>query len=95
MKRAMICVAMMSFVPPALAQGYGIRTMPAPRVQPIPKERPGYRGAYDRADDAWRAERHDCLYGRASSSTTQRACSDTLRNRQPLPSDFIKAPAAK
>ena len=97
MKRAVICTMMLSLSAPAAAQsnGYGIRPLPSPKPRPIPNARPGYEGAYDRADGAWRSERQSCLNGRRSSSATQRACDDTLRKRQPLSSDFVKAPAAK
>lgn len=97
MKRAVICTVMLSLATPALAQsgGYGIRTMPLPKPRPAPKVKPGYEGAYDRADGAWRDERQSCLYGRGSSSSTRRACDYTMRNRQPLSSDFLKKPAAK
>lgn len=97
MKRALIGTVFLSLATPALAQsnGYGIRTMPPPQPRSVPNERPGYEGAYDRANEGWRSERHDCLYGRGSSSSTQRACTETMRNRPPLSSDFVKAPPAK
>lgn len=97
MKRAVICILMLTLGTPVLAQsnGYGIRTMPLSKPRPAPKVKPGYEGAYDRADDAWRSERTSCLNGKGSSSSTRRACDYTLRNRQPLSSDFVKAPATK
>ena len=97
MKPTLVCIVMLSLATPALAQssGYGIRTMPPPKPRSIPVTRPGYEGAFDRADGIWRSERLDCLYGKGSSSSTRRACDYTMRNRQPLPSDFVKAPTAK
>ena len=94
MKRALVCTIMLSLAAPAVSQtGYGIRTTPPQSKRP--SARPGYEGSYDRADAGWQSERHNCLYGRASSKATRRACNDTLRNRQPLSSDFVKAPAVK
>ncbi|MBN8808721.1 MAG: hypothetical protein J0I47_10910 [Sphingomonas sp.] len=79
---------------PVAAQSFGISRTPAPS-RAAPPERPGYEGAYDRADRTWRGERYDCLHGRRTSRHAAQSCDYIQRTPPPLSSDYVKAPAAK
>jgi hypothetical protein len=80
----------------SFAQFYGgIRTEPSrlPRSQTV--ESPGYEGAYDRAAEAWRDQRQDCIEGKKGSRSKRDACVESERTPQPLSSDFVKVPPAR
>lgn len=79
----------------SFAQGYGIRSEPNRLPRAKAAEQPGYEGAYDRAAQAWRDQRQECIEGKKGSGSAREACTENERTPQPLSSDYVKAPPAR
>lgn len=97
MRRLIVILSLGTFAFPLTADGqfYGIRRDPSPRSSSKHSESPGYQGAYDRAAEAWRNARQDCITGKRGKRSTRDACGYTNRTAPPLSSDYLKAPPAQ